>query len=135
MRLNQVTVTVADIDAATAFYVKLGLKPIVKSPHYARFLCPEGDSTFSIHLGAIRDTNRGATSENGSTVVYFENDALDALVKRLRESGVAFDSEPADQRWLWREARLRDPSGNPICLYQAGDNRVNPPWRLPESLP
>ena len=126
MRLNQVTVTVDDVEAAVAFYIKLGLKPIVKSPHYARFICPEGDSTFSIHLGDA--------SVNFSTVVYFENDELDALVKRLQAAGLQFESEPTDERWLWREARLRDPSGNRVCLFQAGNNRLNPPWRLPETI-
>ena len=125
MRLNQVTVTVADIETSVKFYATLGLKPIVKSPHYARFACPQGDSTFSVHVGDV-----GA---NQSTVVYFENDSLDALVKQLTIAGIAFDSMPADQPWLWREARLRDPSGNPICLFQAGENRLHPPWRLPES--
>jgi hypothetical protein len=28
---------------------------------------------------------------------------------------------------------LRDPDGNILCLYHAGDNRRNPPWRLPQS--
>ena len=125
MRLNQVTVTVADVESATAFYCALGLKLIVQSPHYARFECPQGESTFSIHLGDV--------SATPSTVVYFENEHLDAAVKRLKDAGIVFDSEPADQRWLWREARLRDPSGNPICLYHAGDNRLNPPWRLSEA--
>ena len=127
MRLNQVTVTVDDLGAAEIFYVKLGLKLIVKSPHYARFMCPEGDSTFSIHVGEA--------VANSSTVVYFENDDLDALVARLKEVGLHFETDPTDQRWLWREARLRDPGGNPICLFQAGANRLNPPWRLAESLP
>lgn len=126
MRLNQVTVSVTDIAAAVTFYTTLGLKLIVRSEHYARFICPEGDSTFSVHLA---DTQAMA-----STVVYFENDQLDLLVEGLKEAGLHFDSDPADQRWLWREARLRDPSGNPVCLFQAGSNRVNPPWRIPESL-
>jgi catechol 2,3-dioxygenase-like lactoylglutathione lyase family enzyme len=126
MRLNQVTVTVTDIESATTFYRTLGLKTIVKSPHYARFECPQGESTFSIHLGEV--------SAVASTVVYFENEQLDAVVKKLKSKGITFDSEPTDQRWLWREARLRDPSGNPICLFHAGDNRLNPPWRLPEMV-
>lgn len=126
MRLNQVTVTVTDIDVAVAFYIKLGLKLLVMSSHYARFMCPEGDSTFSVHAGE--------PSLNPSTVIYFENDNLDMLVTRLTGKGLHFDVNPTDQRWLWREARLRDPSGNPICLFQAGSNRLNPPWRLPESL-
>lgn len=125
MRLNQVTVLVADVDRAIAFYTALGLALIVRSPHYARFLCPEGDSTFSVHLG---------DPGTPSTVVYFEDDQLDATVERLRARGIAFDTLPADQPWRWREARLRDPCGNPVCLFRAGDNRVNPPWRPPESM-
>ena len=27
-------------------------------------------------------------------------------------------------------AYLRDPDGNRLCLYFAGENRVNPPWRV-----
>ncbi len=126
MRLNQVTVTVADIDAAIDFYRTLGLTLIVKSPRYARFQCPQGESTFSIHLGDV--------SAAPSTVVYFENEHLDLTVKNLQAAGIAFDTGPADQRWLWREARLRDPSGNPICLFHAGENRLNPPWRLSAAI-
>ena len=37
---------------------------------------------------------------------------------------------PVDQDWLWREARLADPSGNIICIYHAGENRRFPPWRI-----
>ena len=122
MRLNQVTVTVENIDAAIAFYATLGLKLIVTSPHYARFVCPQGDSTFSVHLGEVQT--------NPTTVVYFENENLDAVVKDLQASGLVFDTQPADQRWLWREARLLDPTGNVICLDHAGENRLNPPWRV-----
>ena len=41
-----------------------------------------------------------------------------------------FDSGPEDQTWLWREAWLRDPDGNRLCLYHAGNNRRFPPWRV-----
>lgn len=27
-------------------------------------------------------------------------------------------------------ARIKDPSGNLICLYRAGKNRRYPPWRI-----
>ncbi|MBL8519439.1 MAG: VOC family protein [Betaproteobacteria bacterium] len=127
MRLNQVTVTVRDIESAVAFYQSLGLQLIVLSPHYARFECPEGGSTFSIHLAELGQPIAA------STVVYFESDRLDAWCGGLSAKGVIFDSPPADQRWLWREARLRDPSGNEICLYSAGKNRLHPPWRLKDT--
>jgi len=36
---------------------------------------------------------------------------------------------------LWREAELFDPGGNRILLYFAGQNRINPPWRIRASNP
>jgi len=52
MRLNQVTVAMPDLDAGWDFYCTLGLKPVVDArPRYARFVCPDGDSTFSLHQG------------------------------------------------------------------------------------
>ena len=121
VNLNQVTVEVSDIPRARAFYQRLGLALIVSSDHYARFLCP-GGATFSIH--------RADQAAPGRTAVYFECADLDDRVAALKAAGVAFDSDPVDQPWLWREAWLRDPDGNRLCLYLAGENRVNPPWRV-----
>ena len=117
-RLNQVTVPTSDYAASCAFYKALGLKQIVETDdaHYARFEAA-GGATLSVEVGA-RPT------------VYFECENLDAEVDRLKNAGVIFDQLPTDQSWLWREARLTDPSGNPVCLYQAGENRRYPPWRL-----
>jgi predicted enzyme related to lactoylglutathione lyase len=64
------------------------------------------------------------------TIVYFECADLDARVERLKQLGLQFESEPTNQTWLWRESRLKDPSGNRICLFYAGENRQNPPWRV-----
>ena len=122
MRLNQVTVATHDVERAVAFYRALGLTLIVHAPHYARLVCPEGSSTFSVH--------RTADAIASSTVVYFECDDLDATVERLEAAGMRFDTPPVDRPWLWREARLRDPDGNPVCLYHAGGNRIDPPWRI-----
>lgn len=46
------------------------------------------------------------------------------------EATKEFDQEPVDQRWLWREARLKDVDGNQLILFYAGKNRLNPPWRI-----
>jgi hydroxymethylpyrimidine/phosphomethylpyrimidine kinase len=124
MRLNQVTVGATDYAASTEFYRTLGLRLIVESPpHYARFELPDGDSTFSLHL-----VDEPAAHE--FPLVYFETHALDAEVARLKALGIAFEADPIDQRWGWREAYLRDPGGNRLCLYQAGQNRRYPPWRI-----
>jgi hypothetical protein len=51
-------------------------------------------------------------------------------VAELEIASIAFDSAPEDQRSLWREARQRDPAGNELCLFHAGENRLNPPRRI-----
>ena len=123
MELNQVTLPATNVAASVAFYRKMGFEIIVDSPHYARFKSVVGDTTFSIH--AVDGT--GAPSK---TIVYFECSALDEQVAQLQAKGIQFTQEPRDEKWLWREARLRDPAGNVICLYHAGENRLNPPWRV-----
>lgn len=123
MNLNQVTLPVIDLYRAVAFYRDMGFTLIVHSPpRYARFECPEGDSTFSLH-SVERASSTGV-------VVYFECSDLDGRVEQLMTAGYEFTKLPTDESWLWREARLTDPSGNVICLFWAGDNRKNPPWRV-----
>ncbi|WP_321826672.1 VOC family protein [Maribacter dokdonensis] len=124
MNLNQVTVPSLNVENAILFYVKLGLKLIVKSlPNYARFECPDGNATFSIHLTETLPQGDGV-------YVYFECEDLDAHVASLKENGIQFEKEPTDERWLWREARLKDPDGNQLILFYGGENRLNPPWRI-----
>ena len=122
MRLNQITQSVGHLLRSITFYRQLGLKLIVHdNDHYARFVCPEGDATFSVELHSdVRPSG---------TVVYFECDDLDAEVMRLRALGITI-GEPIDQSWGWREAHLVDPDGHPICLFRAGSYRLDPPWRL-----
>ncbi len=123
--LNQVTLPSTDVARSAAFYRALGFTQIVsKLPFYARFECPSGGSTFSLHQVA-------AVPQDAGVIVYFECADLDGTCRELKARGFVFDSPPTDQRWLWREAYLRDPDGNLLCLYRAGENRRNPPWRLP----
>lgn len=127
MFLNQVTVPSLDVEVAIGFYQTLGLRLIVHThPRYARFECPDGGATFSIHQVDQLPSGQGV-------VVYFECPDLDAKVRDLQERGIAFDLPPTDQTWLWREAHLRDPDGNQLILYSAGANRRFPPWRLQDA--
>ncbi len=123
MDLNQVTVPCVDYDASVRFYTTLGLRQIVDSPpRYARFETAAG-TTFSIHLAS-------QASDTVDTVIYFEVPDVDSTVDGLKAKGIEFDSDPTTQDWLWREARLRDPAGNRVCIYTAGENRRFPPWRV-----
>ncbi len=122
MDLNQVTLPALDVGESAEFFKRMGFLQIVDSPHYARFECPDGDATFSLH--AVESVS----GESGVTV-YFEHEALDELCAELESRGFEFAQKPADRSWLWREAILIDPAGNRICLYRAGENRKYPPWR------
>ncbi len=123
MNLNQVTVFSTDVRASVEFYQKLGLRLIVDSaPRYVRFECPDGDATLSV--------NHIDTPITSETIIYFECENLDATVEKLKQAGLEFESDPIDQIWLWRQSYLRDPGGNRVCLFYAGENRKNPPWRV-----
>lgn len=124
MNLNQVTVPSLDVEKSIAFYETLGLRLIVSAlPHYARFVCPEGNATFSLHQVAALPAGEGSW-------VYFEINNLDEVVYELIKKGIVFETKPSDQAWLWREARLKDPDGNQLILYYAGENRIDPPWKI-----
>ena len=126
MNLNQVTVPVSDLDRSVTFYNTLGLELIVYAhPHYARFMCPDGHTTFSLHLAE-------PAVSHGGIWLYFEVSDVDARVRELENLGIEFTSQPVDQTWLWREATLDDPDGNKLLIYRAGENRLNPPWRIKE---
>ena len=124
MNLNQITVPSRDLEKSIPFYEKLGLKLIVKAmPRYARFECPDGDATFSIHQTEKLPSGDGI-------YVYFECADLDKYVDDLLSKGIEFDELPNDKPWLWREARLKDLDGNQIILYYAAKNRKHPPWKI-----
>jgi uncharacterized glyoxalase superfamily protein PhnB len=101
----------------------LGLRLIVDSlPRYARLACPDGGATLSVHFTDVAQAS-------SSVVLYFECEDVDAKIAELKSLGLRFEEEARDQDWLWREAYLRDPADNRICLYYAGENRLDPPWK------
>ena len=124
MNLNQITVPSLDLEKSIPFYQKLGLELIVEAlPNYARFVCPNGSSTFSIHQ--VKELPKG-----DGIYIYFECENLDEKVDSLIEEGIHFDEKPEDKNWLWREARLKDLDGNQLILFYGGENRINPPWKI-----
>ncbi|WP_337041508.1 VOC family protein [Emticicia sp. 17c] len=123
MNLNQLTVPVTNIAKSIEFYEQLGLRLIVKDTHYARFECPEGEATFSIHYAEKPLNNEGIW-------VYFEVADVDDKISELIRKDFIIEELPNDKPWLWREARLKDLDNTQIIVYHAGHNRKNPPWRV-----
>jgi catechol 2,3-dioxygenase-like lactoylglutathione lyase family enzyme len=122
MRLNHITLPASDVECSAAFYVRLGLTQIVANyPHYARLLAPDGDTTISLHQ--VDAVQTGAS-------IHFEVEDVDGTVQWLRQAGFEFVCDPVDQPYLWREVILLDPDGHRIFIYHAGENRLDPPWRL-----
>ena len=124
MILNQITIPCLDYSASVAFYEALGMVQIVEAPpRYARFESPDGSgATLSLHTVS---PPVGASAGSG-TVIYFDHPSADALDAQ----GLVFDSPPTDESWGWREARLRDPAGNEVCLMFTGRARRFPDWRV-----
>ena len=124
MDLNQVTLPSRDVARGALFYRKLGFNQIVEDlPKYARFEAPTGSATLSLH--------HAESFGPSGVIVYLECTDVDERVRVLSALGIEFDAPPVDRPWLWREAMLRDPDGNLLCLFHAGENRRHPPWRLP----
>lgn len=124
MNLNQVTVPSRNVSVSIAFYKQLGFHLIVDAlPRYARFELPSGEATFSIHLV-------GELPKGSGSILYFETENVATKVKELEAKGIVFDLQATDQTWLWTEAKLRDPDGNELIIFHAGNNRKNPPWRV-----
>jgi catechol 2,3-dioxygenase-like lactoylglutathione lyase family enzyme len=123
MRLNHITLPSSDVERSADFYRRLGLTQIVADyPNYARFLAPEGDTTLSLH--------RTDRVPQGSGSIHFEVEDVDGAVDRLKRAGFEFACDPVDQPYLWREAILLDPDGHRVFIFHAGENRIDPPWRL-----
>jgi len=109
------------------FYQNLGLKLIVDSaPRYVRFEFPSTElgeaATLSLHTV---DNDWQPVAD--MPLIYFEVDDVDAFIKDKNLSPL---NAPKTQSYLWREADILDPAGNKIRVYQAGENRRFPPWRI-----
>ena len=66
----------------------------------------------------------------GTSRFYFECESVDQRYQELQAQGILFSSPPEDKLWKWREAWFQDPDGYALCLFYAGENRNNPPWRI-----
>ncbi len=124
MRLSHVTLHVTDIAGSRAFYERLGFVLIVAADHYCRFVVGAG-TTLSL------EAHDGPLAPAAMICIEFDTcSALDREIARLDSAGIAIAEMPNDKTWLWREARLIDPDGHVLVYFFAGDNKLDPPWRV-----
>jgi catechol 2,3-dioxygenase-like lactoylglutathione lyase family enzyme len=122
--IKAIDIAVSDLDAAIAFYRRLGLE-FVPDPHmptdHAGCDLPNG-----LHLMLDTDDLRTKMTANwtppplGRTFLAFEFDtpaAVDAKYADLTSEGVSSLQEPFDAPWGMRYATVADPAGNGIDLY------------------
>lgn len=108
--IGHVTLRVADMARATAFYAELGLRPVIENPSMAILELRGG--THLMLFKAKRAPKVGAVRS-----FDFMVDEVETLRTRLAKSGVE-TTEPADDevsghRWF----QARDPDGHLLNIY------------------
>jgi uncharacterized glyoxalase superfamily protein PhnB len=134
-QLNLIT---ADMDAAIAFYSRLGLAPAL-SPDgvHAEARLHEGISIEWDTIASVPNwDSRPPASGGGSTVIGFTlaaRDAVDALYAELTAAGYRGHQIPYDAFFGARYAIVDDPDGNPVALMSpiSPEHRHWPPRPAP----
>lgn len=117
--LRQVNIVVGDMDAAAAFYQRLGLRlrptPPTWAPHHRN---ADTEGGIDIDLDSVAFA-RVWGDVDGGVVLTFSVEAdgdVDRLYAELTAAGHAGLRPPYDAFWGARYAVVADPAGNPIGL-------------------
>jgi catechol 2,3-dioxygenase-like lactoylglutathione lyase family enzyme len=136
---DHVGITVADLDAASAFFIGLGFEVEGRAPMEGEFvdavtgipgsrseivmLRPPGGGTglelssFS-HPGHEPGSPNAMSTELGLRNVMFEVDDLDAILERLAADGYGLVGGVGQYEEIWRMAYVRGPEGIIVALAQ-----------------
>jgi lactoylglutathione lyase len=109
----------ADLRAALGFY-----RDLLGATVTYEFPAPDGAPGYvalelgGSHLGIGRDPDSPAEANERFSIWVYTDDC-DAAIERLRAAGTRVVSEPEDQPWGERVARVLDPDGNLVIVGQA----------------
>ncbi len=138
-RFDHVGITVADLDAVTAFFVGLGLEvegrtlvegefidTVIGMPNSRSeivMLRPPGGGTGLELARFVRPGHEPGSpdamaNELGLRNVGFEVDDLTAILDRLAEDGFGLVGGVGDYEHTWRMAHVRGPEGIVVSLSQ-----------------
>ncbi|MBC7098358.1 VOC family protein [Candidatus Bipolaricaulota bacterium] len=111
-RIWDVTLTVADLARAVAFYRDLlGLPLKYRFPDYAGF------DVGGVELG-LKTWGGLEPPRKGEPVVNFLVDDIDRAYAELSAKGVSFAKGPEETPWGGRIALFQDPDGNTLQLTE-----------------
>ena len=137
---TQVNLVVRDMEAAVAFYRRLGLTIPETEPawsrHHRTTVMPGGIDLDLDSVEFARTWNRGweGGTGGGTGVLGFHvasRDAVDRLYAELTGAGYAGQQPPDDAFWGARFAVVSDPDGHAVALISP----VDPDRRSPPTLP
>lgn len=139
-RLDHVGITVADLEAATAFFTSIGLVPdgppmIVQGEFLDAVIgmrgakirivmlhAPEGGATLELSSFTRPDHTAGTlepmANAPGIRNVAFEVDDLDAVLARLAADGYSLVGGVGRYEQAWRMSYVRGPEGIIVSLAQ-----------------
>ena len=141
-RFDHVGITVRDLDAATAFFVGLGLEvegrmfmegefvdTVIGIPNSRSEIVmlrpPDGGTGLELSSFIRPDHEPGSpdamSNELGLRNVCFEVDDLQAVVERLAADGYGLVGGIGQYENIWRQAYVRGPDGIIVALAQRID--------------
>lgn len=125
LRFNHAMIYTRAVGALLRFYKEtLGFELIESMEgEYARLKSRGSDTTIAIH----NFKSESPLHTGGGIRIYFEVPALYEFCTSLEEKGVEFMQRAEKMPWGWDHAYLKDPDGNEISLYSAGDLRLKKP--------
>ena len=126
-QLDQINLVVSDMDAAVAFYRRLGLEIADTDPSWqAHHRTAEVDGGLDLDLDSeefARHWNRGWSG--GRAVIGFKvesRDQVDDLYQELTDAGYRGQQPPYYAFWGARYAVIEDPDGNPVGVMSPVDS-------------
>lgn len=141
-RFDHVGITVADLDAVSAFFVQLGLEVEGRTFLEGDFLdtvigipdarteivllrAPDGGAGLELARFIRPDHEPGSpaamATELGLRSVAFEVDDLQGIIERLAEDGYGLVGGVGEYEHAWRMASVRGPEGIIVSLAQRID--------------
>lgn len=135
-RLNQINIVVADMEAMTEFYRRLGLDIEAPMAGWAadhRSDVGDGSEAIDFDLDSLafaRVWNEGSSGRPGIVLGFqvASRSEVDRLHRELTAAGYRSQQAPYDAFWGARYAVVADPDGNPVGLMSASNpDRAAPP--------